>query len=256
MTAAIDAKAGTPLLQAFGAAVAEDLQGLAALHDREPDQALLTALREVDFPDGIGMRLRSERGRQAQTIMAEALAQLTEPVDQDALDRLAVDFAEIYLTHGLRASPYESVGLDDDHLARQEPMFQVRAYLRRHGLIAANWSERAHDHIVLQLLFLRHLLLKPSPDAVREAATFMDEHLLRWVDRFADQVTARCATPYFAGVATLTAAYVDELRGLLAEILEEPRPSTEEIEARMQPEKPTAACGAPAPYVPGAGPGW
>ena len=84
----------------------------------------------------------------------------------------------------------------------------------------------------------------------------MDEHLLRWIDRFADQVAARCATPYFAGVAALTAAYVDELRDLLAEILEEPRPSAEEIEARMQPEKPATACGAPAPYVPGAGPGW
>jgi TorA maturation chaperone TorD len=255
MTVILDTKGETPLLQEFGAAVADDLQGLAELHDREPDQALLTALREVDFPDGLGMRLRSERGRQAQTLMAEALAQLTEPVDQDTLDRLAVDFAEIYLIHRLRASPYESVWLDDDHLARQEPMFQVRAYYRRHDLAAANWSERADDHIVLQLLFLRHLLQEPSPETVREAASFMDEHLLRWVDQFAEQVTARCATPYFAGVATLTAAYVDELRDLLAEILDEPRPSVEETEARMQPDKP-APCGTPTPYVPGSGPGW
>ncbi|MGI9452016.1 MAG: TorD/DmsD family molecular chaperone, partial [Geminicoccaceae bacterium] len=80
-------------------------------------------------------------------------------------------------------------------------------------------------------------------------------HLLRWIDRFAEQVKARCATPYFTGVATLTAAYVDELRGLLAEILDEPRPTAEEMEARMQPEKP-GPCGAPAPYVPGSGPGW
>jgi TorA maturation chaperone TorD len=255
MTVALDAKAETPLLAAFGSAVAEDLQGLAALHDREPDQALLTALQEVDFPDGLGLRLRSEHGLQAQTIMAEALSQLSAPIEQETLDRLAVDFAEIYLTHGLRASPYESVWLDDDHLARQEPMFQVRSYYRRHGLAAADWSERADDHIVLQLLFLRHLLHDPSPETVREAASFMDEHLLRWIDRFAEQVTARCATPYFAGVATLTAAYAGELRDLLAEILKEPRPTTEEMEARMQPEKP-APCGAPSRYVPGAGPGW
>lgn len=256
MTLTLDAKTETPLLLVFGSAAAEDLQGLAELHDREPDEALLTALREVDFPDGLGLRLRSERGRQAQTIMAKALAQLFAPVDKDILDLLAVDFAEIYLTHGLRASPYESVWLDDDHLARQEPMFQVRAYYRRQGLTAADWSERADDHIVLQLLFLRHLMQEPSPETLREAAKFMDEHLLRWIDRFADQVTARCATPYFAGVAALTAAYIDELRDLLAEILEEPRPSAEAIEALMQPEKPTAACGAPSPYVPGAGPGW
>ena len=253
--AAPDVKAETPLLAAFGSAVTDDLQELAELHDREPDQALLAALLEVDFPNGLGMRLRSKRGLQAQTIMAEALAQLPAPVDEATLDLLAVDFAEIYLTHGLRASPYESVWLDDDHLARQEPMFQVRAYYRRHGLAAADWSERADDHIVLQLLFLRRLLQQPSPETIREAASFMDEHLLRWIDRFAERVTGRCATPYFAGVATLTAAYVDALRDLLAEILDEPRPSVEEMEARMQPEKP-APCGAPAPYVPGSGPGW
>ena len=74
MTVALDTQAETPLLAAFGSAVGDDLQGLAELHDHEPDQALLTALREVDFPDGLGMRLRSERGRQAQTIMAEALS--------------------------------------------------------------------------------------------------------------------------------------------------------------------------------------
>jgi TorA maturation chaperone TorD len=256
MTLILGTKTEAPLLAAFGAAVAEDLQGLAELHDREPDEELLTALQEARFPDGLGMRLRSERGRQAGMLMAEALGQFSAPVSEKNLDRLAVDFAEIYLTHGLRASPYESVWLDDDHLARQEPMFQVRAFYRRHGLAAANWSERADDHIVLQLQFLRHLLEEPSADTIREAAGFMDEHLLRWIDRFADQVTARCATPYFAGVATLTAAYVDELRDLLAEILEEPRPTAEEIEARMQPEKPAAACGAPSPYVPGSGPGW
>ena len=254
MTVALDARAGDQLLAEFGTAVAEDLRDLAELHDREPDHALLMALREVDFPRGLGLRLRAQQGQRAHTLMAEALADLPEPVDQDTLDLLAVDFAEIYLTHGLRASPYESVWIDDEGLARQEPMFQVRACYRRHGLAAASWAARADDHIVLQLLFLSHLWREPEHGTIREAATFMDEHLLRWVGRFAEQVTARCATPYFAGVATLTAAYVDELRDLMAQILQEPRPTADEIEARLQPKK-ALPC-APASYAPGSGPGW
>ncbi len=254
MTVALDARAGDQLLAEFAAAVAEDLRGLAELHDREPDQALLAALRKAEFPHGLGLRLQSDQGRRAHTLMAEALADLPEPVDQETLDVLAVDFAEIYLTHGLRASPYESVWIDDDGLARQEPMFQVRAYYRRHGLAAANWAARADDHIVLQLLFLSHLWRQPEHETIREAATFMDEHLLRWVGRFAEQVAARCATPYFAGVATMTAAYLDELRDLMAQIVQEPRPSSEEIEERLQPKK-ALPC-SPARYVPGAGPGW
>ncbi len=254
MTLALDANAGDQLLAEFGTAVAEDLRDLAELHDREPDHALLMTLREVDFPRCLGLRLQSEQGQRAHTLMAEALANLPEAVDQEALDVLAVDFAEIYLTHGLRASPYESVWLDDEGLARQEPMFQVRACYRRHGLAAASWAARADDHIVLQLQFLSHLWREPEHGTIREAATFMDEHLLRWVGRFAAQVTARCATPYFAGVATLTAAYVDELRDLMAQILQEPRPTPEQIEARLQPKKPIPC--AAARYLPGAGPGW
>jgi TorA maturation chaperone TorD len=254
MTATAATADSDELLAAFGAAVADDLRALAALHDREPDEAMLAALREVDFPRGLGLRLRSAQGQQALALMAEALAGLSAPASDETLDGLAVDFAEIYLTHRLRASPYESVWIDDGGLARQEPMFQVRTYYRRHGLAAADWAAKADDHLVLQLLFIGHLLSEPKPEAISEAATFMDEHLLRWVGRFAEQVATRCATPYFAGVAGLTAAYVEELRDLLADVIQEPRPTADEIEARMQPKK-ASPC-APARYLPGAGPGW
>lgn len=51
-----------------------------------------------------------------------------------SVDELAADYAAIYLTHALRASPHESVWRDDDHLMLQGPTFAVRAFYRRHGV--------------------------------------------------------------------------------------------------------------------------
>ena len=58
-------------------------------------------------------------------MLAEAVA--TIGLGDGERDELAADFAAIYLTHGLSASPYESVWLDEEGLAMQGPMFQTLA---------------------------------------------------------------------------------------------------------------------------------
>src|SRR6516165_8169299 len=219
------------LLEALGTAVREDLCALATLHDREIDAATLVELKRRDFPVNFGLRLRSEEGRRAAELMYEAVAGLPEILDASVLDELAVDFADIYLTFVLRAAPTESPWLDPDHLERQEPMFAVRAYYRRHGLKVLDWSKRSDDHLVPQLLFLAHLFMSPDMAALREAACFLDEHLRRWIGRFAARVAQRCGTPFYAGLALLTAAYIEEIRDLLSSLLRDPAPSRAVLEA-------------------------
>ena len=139
------------LLETLGTAVREDLCGLATLHDREIDAATLAELKCRDFPVNFGLRLRSEEGRRAAELMYQAVARLPEILNAGVVDELAVDFADIYLTHTLRAAPTESPWLDPDHLERQEPMFAVRAYYRRHGLKVLDrlldWVEKIARHI-------------------------------------------------------------------------------------------------------------
>jgi TorA maturation chaperone TorD len=48
---------------------------------------------------------------------------------------------------------------------------------------------------------------------------------LRWIEEFAERVADRCSTRFYAGLALLTAAYLDELRDLLARLLDQPRPA-------------------------------
>jgi len=219
------------ILEAFRIAVREDLYALATLHDREVDAAALVELKRLDFPANFGLQLRSEEGCRSAELMSEALSGLPEIATTSVLDELAVDFADIYLNFALRAAPTESPWFDPDHMERQQPMFAVRAYYRRHGLRVLDWSKRPDDHLVAQLLFLAHLFASQDMEALREAACFLDEHLRRWIGRFAARVAQRCGTPFYAGLALVTAAYVEELRDLLSSLLGEPAPLRTDLEA-------------------------
>ncbi len=228
-----------------------DLELLAALHAVEPDSETIDSLRGSGFPDNLGIVLQSEEAHDAVAVMQGALKEMPTVADDALLDELAADFADIYLTGGLRASPCESVWLDADHLERQAPMFQVREHYKREGLGAADWRRRPDDHLVIQLQFIAHLLKRNSEvseeERLKSVAQFMDEHLLRWLGDFCNRVAQRCATPFFAGLALVTSAYCEELRGLLAV----PRPE------RGVSEEETVSPGSeeiPVNFVPGAGP--
>lgn len=239
------------LTRELGLALAEDAEMLAALHDRELTAEMLAALREVRFPDNLGLLPGDAPMREAWRLMAQAV----EEAAAASLDDLAADYASIYLTGAYGASPSESVWTDDDHLACQDAMFALRRIYAEAGLAAADWRRRPDDHLVLQLLYLAHVLRQAdSPDALRRLAMAMDEHLLRWLPDFAERVAARCATPFFAVLQRLTFLWCDRMRGLLAESLDEARPSRDEVEARLAPARRDDAV--PLTYLPGAAPSW
>ena len=236
----------------------QDLQLLARTHDREIDTQTLNALRTLDFPRCFALDLDDPRGRDATTLLEQALQNLREANDAD-LDELAADYADIYLNHSIQASPFESVWLDEDGLAMQQPMFQIREWYARFGMAAEDWRLRSDDHIGLQLQFVAHLLNKAvgaeNPlHLLGELARFLDEHLLRWVDEFSQRVTQRCGTAFYAGSVLLTASYLDALRGLLEAVLDQPRPSAEEIEQRMKPKAEPVEV--PLTYMPGTSASW
>jgi TorA maturation chaperone TorD len=246
-------------VELFRAAAADDLRLLAALHDRELDAERLMALWQDGYEDFLGLRLVGEPARRALGLLREGLTDIPAGLDAESLDRLAADYANIYLTHGLRASPYESVWFDEEGLVMQAAMFDLRAWYGRHGLAVADWRERSDDHLVHQLQFLAHLLAPDEGEGadLSEVARFLDEHLLLWIDRFAERVARRCETRFYAGLALLTAAWLDELREILADLAQVPRLTAEEIEVRQRPRAVMAvAVPPPSAFVPGSGPVW
>jgi len=240
-------------LAVFRSAVAVDLMALAQLHDRELDERTIASLRVARFPDGLAFRLQGGRSREVLDMLGKAVEAL--PVDARGRDELAADFAAIYLNHGIGASPCESVWIDEDGLAMQQPMFEVREAYAGQGLKVPDWRKRPDDHLVFQLQFIATLLEHPEALALSQAAEFLDRHTLRWLPSFAERVAQRAATPFYAGLAMLSFCYLDELRDVLARVLDERRPTAQEIEERARPVR-DEALPIPGSYLPGVSPSW
>lgn len=236
-------------------AVADDLAVLVRLHD-DPSPQVIDALTAIAPSQWLRLGLGSALAADGLALLADALTAWTGPVPQDASDEIAVDHANIYLLYTYRAAPSESPWRDPEGLERQSPMFDVAEWYRRHGLAAEDRQKRPDDHLVVELQFLSWLIdPRTGPAELTEAAAFLDQHLLTWVPQFCDRVATRCATPYFAGIALITAAYLDELRDQLAQRAGLPRPVAA-ADDTVKPADQTSAAELVTRYVPGAAPSW
>jgi len=238
--------------------IAEDLRLLALLHDHEPSAASIALLRAQPVEGLFVLPLGDARGMAALDFLAETLSGDVTRTDAAGLDDLAADYAAIYLTHSHRVSPSESPWIDPEGLTSQQPMFEVRDWYRHWGVEAPDWRKRPDDHLVVQLGFVAHLVgMIENAAAVVDAARFLDRHLLRWYHSFAEGVTARCWTPYFAAVAHLTDVYLETLRDRLGRIGGCERVDYEPIETEKQRLRNVAVeetCASAGAYVPGSAP--
>ncbi len=235
----------------IAAALAEDFDLLAHLHDCEVSADTLQGLRRHRLQDWFGLRLRRPAGKAALGALDRALADLPAEIDAATLDDLAADYADIYLTYRYRTAPSESVWFDDDGLERQATAFAVRDWYLQAGVAPNDPQKRPDDHLVLQLRFASHLCRLNGATALVEAGRFLDQHLLRWVDRFCADVSSQCLTPFYAALAETTAAHLDEARDLIATATGAAR------EVAPQPEpKPVELPEEPAAYTPATGPSW
>jgi TorA maturation chaperone TorD len=249
------------LLATFCAAVSDDLSLLAKLHGIELNETMLNVLKSISFPEQLGLSLSGDKSSAVIKHLAqEVKAWPGKNIPASLMDDLAADYAAIYLNKGYGVSPHESVWLDEDGLVMQEPMFQVREIYNRHGLEAANWRLLADDHLVNELEFIAYLMTRVAEGedkdkVLQEVARFLDIHLLRWLGEFAERAAPRCETGFYAGLSLLTDLYCEELRDLLALILDQPRPTAEEIVELTKPKNKDIPL-KPMQYVPGTSESW
>lgn len=242
----------------IAAVLAEDAATLAILQDSELMPPVLVGLRELGFPDNLGLLPQDDVSRQAFTMVREVVASFPATPEAAFVDDLAADFAAIYLTGALGASPYESYWLSDDHLICQDAMFDMRTLYAEAGLKVPNWRMRPDDHLVFQLQFIAHRLNRiAKDDDWRALAHFLDFHLLRWLPDFASRVVNRCDTSFYAALALLTDVWSQQLRDLIAQHLGEARPAAEQIEEQLRTQRMIVTQEVPIHFMPGAaGPSW
>ncbi|HRE22385.1 MAG TPA: molecular chaperone TorD family protein [Rhabdaerophilum sp.] len=244
-----------PEKQAQLSVCAEDLRLLMHLHDREVDAPLLAGLKEADFPHCLALKGDDAADISAFEIFGGALDGDEGSGTPAALDALHADFAAIYLNHTYSVSPLECVWLDPEGLILQEPMFEIRQWYAHYELAARNWRVRSDDHLAYQLEFIAHLLTHPLDHGPKDAAAFMDHHVLRWIEPFAARVSTRCRTQFYAGLALVTVSVLGRLRKELVRLagmpLVEPEPIEEEKQRRRAMAQEEAGR-----FLPGAAPSW
>lgn len=216
------------------AASVKGLRLLARLHAEVPTPALLELLRQAPVTRG-PLALDRDDALQAAALVDEVVSDLPDRITRRSIAQLAADFAAIHHSGELRACPTEGPWLDEEMRADA-----AASLLRwRNGLGTGLEEELrrppldrlADDHIATELLLLATLL---DHGRRLDALRFLDRHLLRWAPDFCSRVATRCREPFFAGIAILTNAHLDDLRDRLGELCGLPRPADEGSDARRR----------------------
>ena len=228
---------------------AADLALLCRLHDREPTPELLLDLKAAPMAQWFGLSLNGRDAAAGFGLMDEFLGGVTAATAPATCETLAVHYADLYLTFGQRIAPNESHWLTEDHLERQQPMFEVREWYAHHGLKASDWRNRADDHLVHEMEFVAALLRQPGMVAVVDAGKFMDRHLLVWSRMFLGGMAQKAESPFYAALALITEATLQATRDLIVAATGAPR----ELFVPKLAAAPDEAC---APQAPEPGPGW
>ncbi|WP_247872804.1 molecular chaperone TorD family protein [Azospirillum sp. TSH64] len=223
--------AGAPIPSPLDLATSSrGLRLLVRLHAEEPSAALLETLRRE--PVGRGpLALDRDDSQQAAALVDEVVSDLPDRITRSCLAPLVADFAAIHINGGLRACPTEGPWLEEK--LRDDAAASLLRWRTGLGVEFGGppLDRLADDHVAAELAVLAVLLDRGRTlDAVR----FLDRHPLRWMPDFCSRVATRCREPFFAGIAILTNAYLDDLRDRLGDLCGLPRPVDDGSDVRRR----------------------
>lgn len=137
--------------------------------------------------------------------------------DQESLlDKLKTEYTYLMIgPNKLPAPPWESVYRTNERLLFQESTLMVRRTYLKYQFLPANYPHEADDHIALELDFMAHLAkltldrfedngIEEVKELLADQKSFLDEHLLVWIDQFADQIQNSKTHYFYPQMAVLT----------------------------------------------------
>lgn len=200
---------------------------LSRLFAKEADDELLTSLCAAAYPASTG-NARLDRGYRE-------LCHYLGGYWERTRGELAVDYFRTFIGNtqdvGQVAFPYESVCTSPERLLMQDARDGVlAAYRAVRVVIADNQTNDPEDHVAFELAFLG-LLGNRAADALESGdegaahgllqakQSFMRDHLLNWVPRFADDVVRISQTGFYRGLADVLVGTLETDAAMLDELL-------------------------------------
>ncbi|MBY5993933.1 molecular chaperone [Ferrimonas balearica] len=181
-----------------------------------PSDAMLTRLRDVDAVHS--WPSTGEPGRRAEglALLAEALAQGNAAL----LPRLQQDFTALFIGPvTLKAIPWGSPYLHEKRLLCGPSTQALMRFYQQWGIVVTTELSEPVDHIGLMLSAVASLLDQqcetPQGHALEALRVLLAEHLLPWSECFCDTLFEAAQTPYYQGLARLTASVLSGLEQAL-----------------------------------------
>jgi len=167
---------------------------------------------DVAVPDD-EINERMDRGFERLEAFIEA--NRSRPVEEVA-DELRTEYTRLFVGPRPPALPHETYFREDTELIGEGLTTLEAAYS------AAGWTPpedypEENDHVAVELAFLRNLVdrqRRGEEEAFGFERVFLDEHLLQWIEQFADHIPEETDESLFiagAEIAAGTAAFEDEI---------------------------------------------
>jgi TorA maturation chaperone TorD len=142
------------------------------------------------------------------------------------IEQLAREYASLFLGVGPKTvSLCESVYRSTSGLLYQSPLLEVRQSYRETGMAKTDQYREPDDHIAVELSYMARLceMTQEAAEGETELAlrclmlqqAFLDDHLLRWIPLFAQQLIATAPSGFYRAMAHLLKGYIGIDRRLI-----------------------------------------
>lgn len=102
--------------------------------------------------------------------------------------------------------PYESMYIDGSIMGKSH--LAVKKEYRLAGLSKVDGFHEPEDHLSMELQFMSYLCKDQSKNILNLQKDFLNNHLLKWVPRFCDEIIEKSRSDFYKGIGRLVKGFL------------------------------------------------
>jgi TorA maturation chaperone TorD len=119
---------------------------------------------------------------------------------------LCEEYTRLFLGPSPVMFPYESRYVDGIMMGKS--LIKVKEEYRCAGLEKVQGYHEPEDHIAVELGFMSRLCRNKTNEAFKIQKEFLDNHLLKWVPKFCDELYKKSENDFYKGIGKLTKGFI------------------------------------------------